>query len=202
MKEEPIPHTIVEIGTNTGLDTQRIYELTKPCSYFAFEPNPVNIKEFNKLPLSRAIHFEGCAVGNYDGFILFNQCDCVHPVNKKRFTGASSIHKPTGRLLKKHPWIKMANTVTVPICTLDTFAAKWISKPITFIWCDAQGAEGQIIQGAQETLKRTKYFYFEYFKEEMYENCMVLDEILELLPDWYIVEQYPGDILLRNELCK
>lgn len=201
MLHEPLPHTVIEIGANTGLDTQRIYNIAKPCSYYVFEPNPVSITTFKMSNIAKHVHLEECAVGAIDGTITFNQCDCIHPVNHTRFTGASSILEPSDILLTKHPWIKMTSKITVPICKLDTFTATHnITQPITFIWCDAQGAEGQIIQGALKTLERTKYFYFEFFEQEMYQGCLVLDEILKLLPGWKIIEKYAGDILMKNVL--
>lgn len=199
MHKEPGSHTVIEIGTNTGVDTNKIYKLSRPCRYYAFEPNPTSALQFMKQRIAQYVQFNQCAVGNVDGTVEFNQCDCIHPVNRNRFTGASSILEPTDTLLTKHPWIIMKDTIDVPICKLDTFVKERnVPMPITFIWCDAQGAEGQIIQGATETLKRTKYFFFEYFTQEMYKGCMLLDELLELLPGWTIVERYTLDILLKN----
>lgn len=199
MSTESQRRVVIEIGTNTGVDTKRIYKLSKPCSYYAFEPNPDSSAHFLKQDIAKHVYFEQCAVGDTNGTVMFNQCNCAHPVNKRKFTGASSVLEPTDKLLTKHPWIKMVNTVEVPIVRLDTFVMTMnIVDPITFIWCDAQGYEGHIIKGATNTLKQTKYFYFEYFTDEMYKGCMVLDEILELLPDWTVVEQYVGDILLKN----
>lgn len=199
MRTEPVPHIVIEIGTNVGSDTERIYKAARPCMYYAFEPNPASSEIFRRRSISRQVHFEETAIGNIDGTMEFNQCDCVHPVNKRRFTGASSLFEPTDILLKKHPWIKMTDKIEVTVRKLDTIMEIYrVPRPVTFIWCDAQGAEGQIVQGAVETLKHTKYFYFEYFTKEMYKGCMVLDEIMELLPGWEVVEKYAGDVLVRN----
>lgn len=199
MEKETGVRTIIEIGANTGEDTKRILNLSQPCKYYAFEPNPASHKVLNSLPIAHKIHIERCAVGNYDGFTQFNLCDCIHPVNGKRFTGASSILEPSDKLLAKHPWIMVGEYIDVPIVTLDTFTQKNNIKDVTFIWCDAQGAEGMIIEGGKETLKNTKYFYFEFFEQEMYVGCKVINELLDFLQEWEIIERYAGDVLVKNK---
>jgi len=193
------PHIVFEIGCNVGTDTDRIYKILAPCTYYAFEPDPNNNSRFEKSPVAKNVNLIKSAVGDTDGTVTFHQCDCIHPTNKLRFTGASSIFEPTEQFVKKYPWVDMTSKVKVPICTLDTFIKKHnIVRPITFIWCDAQGAEGHIIKGATETLKRTRFIYLEFLPEELYKGCLLLDQILKLLPGWSIVEQYKGDILLKN----
>ena len=198
--ENPDNRTVIEIGTNVGSDTRRIYNIFKPCTYYAFEPDPNNYTRFEENPVSENVILTKCAVGDKDGTTQFNQTDCIHPQSKARFTGASSILNPSELLNKKSGhWMKWTDKITVPICRLDTFMTeRGNTDPITFIWCDAQGAEGYIIKGATETLKRTKYFYFEVLPDVFYEGCFLLDEMLKMLPSWEIVEQYSGDILLKN----
>ena len=115
MDVEKAPHIVLEIGAHIGNDTVRILKNSEPCKYYAFEPDPVSYKIFEQLPIINKVHLEKCAVGDYDGTVIFNQCDCTHPVNKTRFTGASSILEPSDILLKKHAWIKMANSIVPPL---------------------------------------------------------------------------------------
>ncbi len=58
------------------------------------------------------------------------------------------------------------------VITLDRHLEKYglKGKTIDFIYCDIQGAEKQMIAGANESLKKTRYLYTEYSNSEDYEN--------------------------------
>jgi hypothetical protein len=61
-----------------------------------------------------------------------------------------------------------------------------------------QGAEADLIAGAAESLKFTRYFYTEYNENEMYQGQVGLRKLMELLPDFELVVRFPDDVLLRN----
>ena len=68
---------------------------------------------------------------------------------------------------------------------------------------DVQGAEGDVIEGGREILKRTRYLYTEYSDKELYEGELTLQQILSTLPgEWKVLKKYErrndGDVLLRN----
>ncbi len=79
----------------------------------------------------------------------------------------------------------------------STQARRW--PLVDFIWADTQGAEADLIEGGRETLRRTRYFYTEYYECEMYEGQKPLRELLKMLPDFTVVARYDNDILLRND---
>jgi hypothetical protein len=89
-------------------------------------------------------------------------------------------------------------TIEVPAVALDTFCREQSLGNIDFIWADIQGAEGEMIRGGLRTLERTRYLYTEYSDEELYENQATLRDILNLLPDFRVVELWPDDVLLEN----
>jgi hypothetical protein len=72
-------------------------------------------------------------------------------------------------------------------------------KVIDFIWADIQGAEIDLILGGKEAFKNVRYFYTEYCDSELYEGEIPLEKILELMPDFEVVEDYQGDVLLKNK---
>jgi hypothetical protein len=91
---------------------------------------------------------------------------------------------------------------------LDTWAEGALSKyPFTFtvdfIWCDTQGAEGLVVQGGIETLKRTRWFYTETYNDPLYAGQPTTNElknlVAKLLPDYEYVRQYNDNILFRNK---
>jgi hypothetical protein len=85
---------------------------------------------------------------------------------------------------------------------LDTWWQKAGVGPIDFIWADVQGAEIDLIQGGQQALAQTRYFYTEYSNAELYEGQIPLRDILKLLPNFQLVYRFSHDVLLKNKRWK
>ena len=49
------------------------------------------------------------------------------------------------------------NTIQVESAKLDDWCLEHGISKIDFLWADVQGAEGDLIEGARETLRKTKY---------------------------------------------
>ena len=81
---------------------------------------------------------------------------------------------------------------------LDTWTAENGLEAVDFIWADVQGAEGDLIAGARQTLARTRYFYTEYSNEEWYQGQPSLADIIEMLSGFDIVARYSMDALFAN----
>ena len=69
---------------------------------------------------------------------------------------------------------------------------------IDFIWADVQGAEEDLILGGRQTLKRTRFFYTEYYDNECYAGQINLDKIYDLVNQFLILKKYKNDVLLEN----
>jgi hypothetical protein len=70
---------------------------------------------------------------------------------------------------------------------------------IDFIWADIQGAEIDLIKGGTKSFEKVKYLYTEYNNSELYEGEIGLTEICNLLPNYEIVYDFGGDVLLKNK---
>ena len=81
---------------------------------------------------------------------------------------------------------------------LDTWCDENGIEAIDFIWLDVQGAEMDVIRGGEKVLVKTRYIYTEYSDQELYEGQSPLDQLLNALPAFKIVERYRGDVLLEN----
>jgi FkbM family methyltransferase len=179
---------ILEIGCADGSDTDELMNFGK---VYGFEPEPRNIATLkNRLPELQL--FEG-AVSDVDGVATFNRSRTNDP-EALRLSG--SILPPKNHT-KNWNWIYFDETVTVPTVKLDTFCKDM--PVIDFIWCDAQGAEGKIIDGAKETLKKTRYLFTEYCNDEHYEGQPTLHELKKMLPDFEVVMDYGTDVLFKNK---
>lgn len=187
---------ILEIGAYDGEDSRLMLEILgeRKFEYHLFEPNkeliPVlcrNLKEYRNK-----IHIYNMAVGNSIGHADFY-------ISSEAYPASSSIREPTGVY---QTWPEMNFTKdTCRITTLDYHNKMWLqAEVIDFIWADVQGAEIDLIQGGAETFKKVRYFYTEYSDIEFYKGEIGLKGILELLPDFEIVDRDGGNVLLKNKL--
>ncbi len=194
------PPVVLEIGAADGRDTKQIFDCLNPCDYFAFEPDPRNALAFKLHPFIRTdnIQLIQCAVGSGNGVWNFHQSTGWNAHFNCEHTLSGSLKAP-----KKHlaafPHAEFKETIIVRVIRLDDFIELFSIPEIGFIWCDVQGAEDLVIQGGREALSRTKYFFTEYYDEEMYEGQIGAAEIHNRLPgDWELVHKWEADILFRN----
>ena len=115
------------------------------------------------------------------------------------FFASSSIKKPTDVILQTYPHMKFDESQPVDVISLDDFCAENKVESIHLIWADIQGAELDMIKGGIDALKKTKYLYTEYNTIEVYEGCPNLQDLLNALPDWEVVEDFGSDVLLINK---
>jgi FkbM family methyltransferase len=187
---------MLDILTKTG----------KSFSYYGFEP----VKElFDKIRLNygsnSSVQFYNFAIGNTNSIIPFyvsGGYKIEDGVIKDHYYGSSSIRKPK---LVTEVWNQMTfYQDSVQSVSLDYFVqSKGLNdRIIDFIWADIQGAEIDLIRGGENTFQNVKYFYTEYSNSELYEGQVFLSDICNLLPEFEIVEDYKGDVLLKNKKYK
>jgi len=118
----------------------------------------------------------------------------------QEWTYSSSL-KPPKNHIQKYPAVSFGKTIEVPSTTLDNYCAARGLGVVDLIWSEIQGAEGEMVRGAQRTLARTRYLYMEFSDEELYEGQISLAELLKLLPSYRVIEMWHGsnmNVLLQN----
>jgi FkbM family methyltransferase len=110
-----------------------------------------------------------CAVGDRNAIVPFNVCNGYNENLKRDHTFSGSVKKPVEHLAK-HPWCKFDKQIDVRMVRLDDFCQLFSLPPLSLIWCDVQGAEDLVIEGAKNALSSCQYFYTEYYDMEMYEG--------------------------------
>jgi phage terminase large subunit-like protein len=111
---------------------------------------------------------------------------------------SSSLLPPKEHLVR-YPWVTFERECLVRTMRLDTWAERFCSRTIDFIWMDVQGAEHLVFMGGQQTLRhRTRWLYFEYYNREMYEGQKSLVGNLELLPGYRLTATYANNALAVN----
>jgi FkbM family methyltransferase len=190
------PKTFFEIGAHTGNDSKWMSALPG-VTLHAFEPDPRN--DISHLPDN--VIKNKCAVSNIDGHtkMILSTINCCG-----LWTQSSSLLKPKNHLTQ-WPDVEFGKSVDVKTTTLDMYCIINNIGIVDFIWADTQGAEGDMIRGAFDTLKRTRYLYTEFSNYEMYDGQPNLNDILRLLPGWEILKIYEtslrdDNVLLQNKL--
>ncbi len=194
------PPVVLEIGAATGSDTDKIFNLLKPAEYFAFEPDPRNIAVFKSFPVVRSIGVQliQCAVGSENNTSEFHTSTGWNPHFECEHTISGSLKTPKNHIAA-FPHCEFKDNIKVRVIRLDDFIDLFSIRKIGFIWCDVQGAEDLVIKGGSMALAKTKYFFTEYYDEEMYEGQIGSDEIQRRLPGtWEVVQKLEADILFRN----
>jgi len=203
---------ILEFGVCDGWHSDKMIEklkqTQKPFIYHGFEPNKdLHPQIMDKLKghlffNPGLISVFPNAIGMFDEELTFYKSGgqlVVKGKVKDNYYGSSSIRVPKN-VKQSYPSMTFTEE-KVFVKSLDTHIRqqKLEGFPIDFIWADVQGAEGDLIRGGENTFKNVKYFYTEYDNGESYQGQENLQGILELLPDFEIVEDYGGDVLLRNK---
>jgi len=179
-------------------------------TYHLFEPNSeLHTKITNTIGyFLNANGFDvklfGYAIGSKIGEFEFYKSGGVSKDEKGNildsYYGSSSIRKPK---LVTEAWKDMTfETTKVHITTLDTHIELYNlnDKVIDFIWADIQGAEVDLINGGKIAFdKNVKYLYTEYTDSELYEGEIGKQQILNMLPNFELIEDYGGDMLLKNK---
>lgn len=220
-KEDPL---VLEIGAHTGEDTKKFLEEFKDIKIYCFEPDPRCIKKFKRyIKDNRCILVEAAVYSN-DGktilnmssgwptdaipyFIRFLRLEKYYlSLMKKEWDYSSSI-KIAMSNPKDYPWLIFDKKIEVTTLKLDSWIKKNNIESIDFIWADMQGAEKDMIEGANSALKSSKYFYTEYGESSSYVGALTRDETIELLQkhNYEVIQEYSsekrmGELLFRNKL--
>lgn len=179
--------TFLELGAHCGTDTAWLSQIPG-VTIHAFEPDPRN--ELQPLP---NVTMHRAAIAEVDGRAKFLLSESGWG---QTWTHSSSLKRPKNHLTR-YP-VTFGECVDVETVALDSFARRNGLLTVDFIWADIQGAEGEMVRGGLQTLRRTHYLFTEYSDDEMYEGQSTLAELLAMLPDFRVVELWPEDVLLEN----
>jgi FkbM family methyltransferase len=194
-QDDPV---ILEVGANCGQTTGELLDVMPRATIFAFEPDPRAAADF-RLNIGDAARLFECAVGAFDGTVLFHQSSGAD--EDPDFNGdwhmSGSIRRPRSHL-QAWPWVRFEQRIEVPIVTLDTWASQNAVERVDFIWADVQGAESDLVQGAARLLRSTRYLYTEYSNDEWFEGQVDLAVLVRMLPGLELMRRYQWDALFRN----
>jgi FkbM family methyltransferase len=184
---------VLELGAHHGQDTTRIHDACRAAPvYIAVEADPRNLPVLRQTIGTRAVMVVHAAIADRCGEATFHQCEGNHDAS-------GSIRTPKAHLVE-FPHITFEHDVRVPATTLDALAERLGVGEVDLLWCDIQGAEGEMIVGGQRVLERTRWLVIEADRLEMYVGQMTRAMVESLLPGWEIIDEWPIDanVLFRN----
>jgi len=200
---------IIEIGAHHGEDSVDFLNTFDKLKLFSFEPDSRCLKkiseQFKSLSEHKKRQWDICdfAISDCVGettWYCSSGTNITHNIQDWDFS--SSIKEPTGHKLF-HSWCTFSSEKSVKTITLDFFYNNTLKffniNHIDFIWMDVQGAEDKVLSGGKTILENTSYIYTEYSNIEMYKSQPNLEKIKMMLPNFDIIKDFGGDVLLKNK---
>jgi len=179
-----------DIGACTGEDSIRYKMLFPHARVFAFEPLPKNVQimksHFNMFKMED-IEIVEKALSDKEEITEFHVSSGNPNINlreeefttlyPKEWNKSSSLLSPGTKLKEIYPWLNFENVISVNTQTVDGFCAEKRISSIDFIHMDVQGAEMNVLKGAEKTLPNISLIWLEVENVELYESQPLGDEI-------------------------
>ena len=170
------PLVIFDIGACEGEDSIRYNYLFKNAAIYSFEPLPENfdkcIINFSKDSFKRIRPFQ-LALSSSNGVAKF-YVSSGSPEGKNRpdwdyGNKSSSLYSPDASY-KKNEWLKFEKEIEVKKQTISSFCLDQSIQKVDFIHMDVQGAELDVLIGAETILSSIKAIWLEVENVSMYEG--------------------------------
>lgn len=162
--------TAFDVGANTGQTIKTLLNVFPKITIHAFEPSPTT---FDKLaPLAaRNVKLNKCGLGASSGELELQEND-ISPL---------SSFLPLGR----GGWGNITRKVSVPITTVDEYAANNGINRINFLKVDTQGFDLEVLKGADGMLSmgRIDLLLTEITVDALYVGMPSFDEIYRFMAD-------------------
>lgn len=164
---------VLHIGAHFGQEID-LYQYLKIKDGILFEPTPYSF--FVLQTRNKNIYDTyNLALGNENKKMFIN--------SETANDGQSNSILDPELHLKQYPYIKFYSKIEVEMVKLDDFMAKYHSLPqnsnkkYNFINIDVQGYELEVFKGAANYLKNIDYIITEVNKQNLYKNCVLVDEL-------------------------
>lgn len=163
------PFILFDVGAYKGEFTDLLDKRLNIQKAYIFEPNPKLFDELtakysaksNLIPRKEVVSDK---IGTID-FIIHNEATNSSILDSKAIEELAHINQ------------SIAEKVTLPTTTLDAFVTQEQLPYVSLLKIDAQGAEGMILAGGTEALKRTKAIWTEVSFKPLYEGSAIFGDI-------------------------
>ncbi len=196
--------TVIEVGSHRMQDAAWMRVTWPAARIVCFEPDPRSVEwcRGHGVPEKLTAELIPLAVFREAGLFPFHLSTNFSEDPEEMWAQSSSLHRPKefgGReQLGGNPYVVEPKPIMVQAVTLDGFLPQLGVGDIDLLWIDAQAGEADVLRGAVETLKRTRFLFLEHNTNGEYQDAPTLPELLGLLDGWEILKTLPYDILLKN----
>lgn len=169
------PSSVLDVGGNRGQFGLDVWASCPTAQLLAFEPIPDAARTYRTI-FRKHPHCEvrTTALGRRSGESL---------LHLSRADDSSSLLPISEMQATTFPGTEEVSTLTVPVSTLDKeLEGANLVHPI-LLKADVQGSELDVLVGAMETLKITKWVYLECSFAEFYSGQQLAGEITDWLHD-------------------
>lgn len=154
-----------EIGAFEADFSRNMKNIFPTSKVYAFEASPYCYENYKNL--NSSIEYLNLAISDKEGEIYFSLQD-------KNLSDQSEIEKVRGNnsILDRNDDTIVYKKISVKSTTFDSFVEKEsLSNLLTSLWIDVEGANKNVLQGAQKYLKNTQSLLievedFEYWKKQ------------------------------------
>jgi len=154
------PRVVIECGAHVGEDTA--WMAATGAAVHAFEPDPRN-RPPSDLPAT--VRWNEVAVSADDGESEFTPSAVLQ--DGRPWTESGSLRPPLEHLAQ-YPWVSFGAPIRVRTIALDGYCAREGVGDVDVLWADVQGAELDMLHGAEATIARTSWMALEVSEFEMY----------------------------------
>ena len=162
--------TVVDVGANVGAWTDSLLAVVPSATVLAIEPADEPLAALrSRFGSDSRVEIAAVAVSDRSGSATFNVTDHSHN---------ASLRTPLDMSADYGSGWTVTRTVTVPTVTLDALTD---GRDLSLIKIDVQGAEGQVLAGARNTLARAKAVLLEVTLRPHYEGDLLFPKLHEIM---------------------
>jgi len=170
------PSVIFDIGACEGEDSIRYSLLFDKAIVYSFEPLPSNyakcLTNFTEFSNTHIKAFQ-LALSNTNGvanfFISSGRPEGTEDSDWNFGNKSSSLYPPEPSY-KQNYWLKFENKIEVKTQTITSFCKEQLIQKIDFIHMDVQGAELNVLKGAEDKLYSINAIWLEVENVSMYQG--------------------------------
>jgi FkbM family methyltransferase len=159
---------VIDVGANVGRWSGGILQLCQPQRLLALEPQPSVLGALrSRIGSNPCVEIIEAAVGRENGTIDFHVTSHVDGASVLRPREEMNVIYGVG--------YDIVETIPVPVRRLDDLAADL--DEVTLLKIDVQGYEQFVIEGGEETLRRTRHVVLEVLFASHYENDLLFADL-------------------------
>jgi FkbM family methyltransferase len=169
------PVTVVDVGASTGGFLDAVIAYCGVSKAWLVEPQPARCRELEAKYRDRGFEVFAGALSDYDGeaamdILNFDYSSSLLPAMPDAAGAGQGLD------------LGVREQIQVPVRTLDSLlAGRASAEPIDLLKVDVQGNELKVLQGAQQSLQRTRLIWIEVSFRPLYEGSAVFSDVYDFL---------------------